>query len=469
MGTKTHLNLGVMFVGLFLLAAAGLAACTSGGVSNSSVTSTSLTGTSLALPSTSTSAEGADPASEVLAEALAILETSPMDATAPSLLGAQTVYSYGRDGWEAEIVSESPPPGTIQPGPQAGQKGDTYFWPQSFEGKTRIVTATATEMARILGDKTVCWTNAHQVLGGYLANLMLFDPREQLQHMETAGDIVPLPDGGKQIQGTVVPTEILSPVAQLLGADWERTASGPPELYSAIIRITLDVDNEGAPTKMDWRSDAISEGQQMPRITVTWQRRASQPEFPLADSLPLATVVAEPWPTSWIPSYTVPAPQPTPVSARTYIKQQREYLTQAVAQLGDAQMRGLVTFKEPLDGATAAATVGTNNLHVEYLEWATSDGQRGRNAACVAKTAEAVRELFFPDKDQGYVRLVAVGLIGSHRDYVGISKDPKVLLVDLGPVPQLIPLIKEGKSVIGQSTRGFYWIWKEAGSPRLET
>ncbi len=128
-------------------------------------------------------------------------------------------------------------------------------------------------------------------------------------------------------------------------------------------------------------------------------------------------------------------------------------------------MRGLATFKEPLDDPAAASTVGTNNLRIEYLEWETKDGQRGRNAACVAKTDEAVRELFFPDKEIGYVRLVAVGLIGSHRDYVAIGHDPKVLLIDLGPVPQLIPLIKKGKSVIGQPTRGLYWIWKAAGSP----
>ena len=81
------------------------------------------------------------------------------------------------------------------------------------------------------------------------------------------------------------------------------------------------------------------------------------------------------------------------------------------------------------------------------------------------KTAEAVREVFFPDKGSGYVRLVAVGLIGSHRDYVGISQNSKVLCVDLGPVLQLIPLIKKAKSVIGQPTPGLYCIWKAAGSP----
>ena len=128
-------------------------------------------------------------------------------------------------------------------------------------------------------------------------------------------------------------------------------------------------------------------------------------------------------------------------------------------------MRGLVTFKEPLDGASATSTVGTNNLQIEYLEWETRDGQRGRNSAFVAKTAQAVREVFFPDKESGYVRLVAVGLIGPHRDYVGISQNPNVLCVDLGLVPQLIPLIKKAKSVIGKPTRGLYWIWKAAGSP----
>ncbi len=65
------------------------------------------------------------------------------------------------------------------------------------------------------------------------------------------------------------------------------------------------------------------------RITY-WQKRTSQPEFPLADFLPLAIVVAEPWPTEWMPSYEIAAPQPTAASAVTYIKQQRKYLTQAI-------------------------------------------------------------------------------------------------------------------------------------------
>jgi hypothetical protein len=477
----------MLFVALTLLAAAGLVACSSGRATteslpstSSSDTTTTMSGTSATLPSTSTSSlntststpntstsvAGDAAANQVLAKAVSAVGLRPMDAEVPGLFrGVRTVYSFGRDGWTAQSFPQGGQPAGTQVGPQAGAKGDMYFLLQSFEGTSRIVTATTAEMERMSTDKTLFWSGAGKGATEFLIGVLLDNPLEQLKHMDTMGLPVALPNGGQRIQGTVMPLDLVRPQMAMLGADWERTHPDAWEFWSATIKITLDVDRDGTPTRMEMQSDAVIDGHQVPLVTVQWQMRASQPEFPLADSLPLATVVAEPWPTDWMPSYKIAAPQSTAASVAAYIKQQRKYLTEAIEQLGDAQMRGLVTFKEPLDGATAASTVGTNNLRIEYLEWETEDGQRGRSSAFVAKTAEAVREVFFPDKESGYVRLVAVGLIGSHRDYVGISRNPKVLCVDLGPVPQLIPLIKKAKSVIGQPTRGLYWIWKAAGSP----
>lgn len=402
---------------------------------------------------------------EILAKAIAQAEKQDMKATVMSLLGARTDFFYNASGWMAEMVPERPLPGEAPSGPAAGRFQDRFFWLTSFEGEERIVATSGDEMVRLWRDRTVCRQETERGIR-LLVQMLVSSPLEQLKYLESTEEPQELPGGGWRVKGTLRLFDIVNDTVSRFG-DGARLVEDPYDLYQAITTVTLDVDASGAPTRSVSQLEAEVEGQRVQPFESQWTSSAAQPPSLSEDALSLGEVVAEPWPTGWMPSYSLPAPKPTAASLTAYLRQQEEYLASALRELGHAEMRGLVTFAEPLDDRAALAVVGTPNLRREYLEWVTSDGEQGRTSGCVAKTAEEVRKIFYPQEPGGHVQLVGVGLIGAHRDYPLIADNPAVLLVDLGPVPKLIPLIKKGESVIGQPTRGFYWLWKEAGSPTM--
>jgi hypothetical protein len=472
-GVRNRSRLGVVIfsVGLLLALTVGLTGCDSGsqGGKSGSVSTTAVLGSSTtssaATSTTPTTALGA--AAGVISRAVELARTLPMEAALETGAEQPWTFFFAQSGW----LLQTQDPQRAAPRTAMGRKGDLYFWTTAFEGEQRIVTSTLEELGSLYHDKTVPNGRVRQnpfIGGEFLTVLQLFNPVDDLALAEARGEPEHLPAGGERVRAELQPFALIKPLLEPFDVtdpdSLQRLQILPPELLMTPIDLVLEVDKDGAPVKLVATSRAILEGSPAQPLTFDWHR-AAPPSFPLADALDFATVLAEPWPTDWMPAYRLQPPQPTKTSVQAYLKQQRDNLALALQKMKWPEMRALVTFRRPLDDATATSIASGPNLRVEYLEWETTDGKRGSTSAMVAKTTEKIRQVFYPDKPAGYVRLVAVGLIGRFTDYEPISKNPDVLLVDLGPVPDLIDPLLAGESVIGEPTRGLYWIWVQAGRP----
>ncbi|MCL4466021.1 MAG: hypothetical protein M1389_08335 [Chloroflexi bacterium] len=401
--------------------------------------------------------------------AVELAQTLPMQAALETGREQPWTFFFAKDGW----LLQSEDPQRSAPRTVMGRSGDLYFWTIAFEGEERIVTATLAELGTLYHDKKL---PSNRVLSDSFVRawsgfVLMFNPLETLSHAQATGPLERLSAGGQRARAEVEPWALLKSFLEEFDITDPTDPSSLakvglwPEVLTSPIDLVLEVDKDGAPTKLVATYRGTVEGSPAQPRVFNWRRLPAPPSFPLADALDFATVVAEPWPTGWMPAYRLRPPQPTRESVEAYLEQQRGYLALALEKMKWPEMRGLVTFRRPLADDTARSIASGPNLRVEYLEWETTNGKHGNTSTFVAKNTEKIREVFYPDKPTGYVRLVAVGMIGRFTDYEPISKNPDVLLVDLGPVPEMIDPLLEGKSLIGEPTRGLYQMWVQAGRP----
>ncbi len=244
--------------------------------------------------------------------------------------------------------------------------GDGYFWGEQEAGETVWVTATPA----------------------------------QLRAMEPVGPLEQLPGENFRLRGTFTLLQVVSRLIEPLGQPGEghldRYLGAPEDYFTATVQGTLEVDRDGVPRRTEWQPDAVIEGSRPQPVSVVW-RVVDTPPLSPPETIPYARLLDEPWPTDWIPSHEIDPPNPDGASITRYLAQQRAALESALDELGDAQMRALITLREPTSTDILPSLNLLPETRVEYFEYETAGGRRGRVAACDRRSAEEIRQALYPD------------------------------------------------------------------------
>ncbi|MCZ7663868.1 MAG: hypothetical protein M5U22_13505 [Thermoleophilia bacterium] len=279
--------------------------------------------------------------------------------------------------------------------------GDGYFWGEQEAGETVWVTATPAQLSDSARDPGVC---SNRVAGSIREGLLLpvaWNPLEQLRAMEPVGPLEQLPGENFRLRGTFTLLQVVSRLIEPLGQPGEghldRYLGAPEDYFTATVQGTLEVDRDGVPRRTEWQPDAVIEGSRPQPVSVVW-RVVDTPPPSLPEVIPYARLLLdEPWPTDWIPSHEIDPPNPDGASITRYLAQQRAALESALDELGDALMRALITLREPTSTDILPSLNLLPETRVEYFEYETAGGRRGRVAACDRRSAEEIRQALYPD------------------------------------------------------------------------